>query len=127
MDDSDWLIASIEAIEAAAATAHEALHAAVDAIQPVRTERLAGDSLPVLVERMVAQGGIDVRRSAAAAFSDFERAVMVFRAGIVRTLVDQHGLTLSAIARLLEISRQRAARLYELAEDEMTTRPETSP
>lgn len=40
------------------------------------------------------------------------------RAGVVRSLVDDAGLTLTEAARRLQISRQAAARLYQQAADE---------
>jgi predicted DNA-binding protein (UPF0251 family) len=39
------------------------------------------------------------------------------RAGVVRALVDEGGLSLTDVARRMKISRQAAARLYESARE----------
>ena len=53
-----------------------------------------------------------MRLRASAAFQDYERAVADMRAGVVRALVDDEGMTLSEAGLRLKISRQAATRLY---------------
>jgi predicted DNA-binding protein (UPF0251 family) len=44
---------------------------------------------------------------------EYEHAVMLFRRGMVRALVDEGGLSLTEVARRMGVSRQGVARLYD--------------
>jgi predicted transcriptional regulator len=44
---------------------------------------------------------------------------MQLRAGVVRSLVDCEGMTLTAAAKLLRVSRQMASRLYATAQSDV--------
>lgn len=75
--------------------------------------RNAGRSIVEVVDGLIAVGGRETRLGEADAFREYERAIASMRAGVVRTLVDEGGLSLTGVARRLRISRQAAARLCE--------------
>jgi predicted transcriptional regulator len=64
----------------------------------------------------IAQGARDRRVAIDEAMAAYRNAVMRLRAAVVRTLVDGEGMTVTAVAKLLRISRQMASRLYATAE-----------
>ena len=107
---------------AAGRAACEALNATVEALEEGRGARLAGRSMLEVVDGLIGGGGREIRFASADAFRDFERAVAAMRAGVARRLVDDHGLSLTEVARRLNISRQAASRLYQ-AEPERAVDP----
>jgi hypothetical protein len=107
----DWFLASLDAVESAAAEACEALAAVVEVLGPVRDDRLAGLPLAEIMERMARVGAPGVRTSAGLALQRYEQAVHAFRADVIRRLVSDEGLSISDAARLMLVSRQRAARI----------------
>jgi hypothetical protein len=115
--DDDWFVAAVEQVEAAGRAACEAVNAAVGALEEGRRARLAGRSMLEVVDGLIGAGGREIRFASAEAFRDFERAVAAMRAGVARSLVDDQGLSLTEVARRLNISRQAAARLYKSAPD----------
>jgi hypothetical protein len=119
---SDWFVAAVEQVAAAGRAACEALDAAVAALEEGRRARLAGRSMLEVVEGLIDGGGREIRFASADAFRDFERAVAEMRAGVARSLVDDHGLSLTEVARRLNISRQAASRLYQ-ADPELSDDP----
>ncbi len=108
----DWFVEAVEKVCAAGQAAQEALTAVVEVLDEGRRARLAGKSILEIVDGLIGGGGREVRFASAEAFRDFERAVAAMRAEVVRSLVNDHGLSLTAVARRLNISRQAAARLY---------------
>jgi hypothetical protein len=76
--------------------------------------RLRGAGAPVMqmLQRGIAQGSRDRRVAADEAIAAYRNAVKQLRVAAVRTLVDDEGMTLTAVARLLRISRQMTSRLY---------------
>jgi hypothetical protein len=66
-----------------------------------------------MVDELIAAGGRETRLSAADAFREYERSIASMRAGVVRVLVDEGGLSLTDAAKRMKISRQAAARLYQ--------------
>lgn len=111
----DWFIDAVEQVVAAGQAACEALNAAIESLDEGRRERLAGKSMLEVVDGLIGGGGREIRFASAEAFRDYERAVGAMRAGVVRSLVHEHGLSLTEVARRLNISRQAAARLYRAA------------
>lgn len=111
----DWFVVGVEQVAAAGRAACEALDAAVAALEEGRRERLAGRSMLEVVDGLIDGGGREIRFASAEAFRDFERAVAAMRAGVARSLVDEHGLSMTEVARRLNISRQAATRLYQAA------------
>lgn len=113
----DWFVAAVEEVAAAGRAACEALNEAVEALEEGGRARLAGASILEVVDGLIGAGGRETRFASAEAFRDYERAVAAMRARVARSLVDDHGLSLTAVARRLNISRQAAARLYRSASD----------
>lgn len=118
----DWFVAAVEQVVAAGRAACEALNAAVESLEEGRRARLAGRSMLEVVDDLIGGGGREIRFASAEAFRDFERAVAAMRAGVARSLVDDHGLSLTEVARRLNVSRQAASRLYQ-AEPELSVDP----
>jgi DNA-directed RNA polymerase specialized sigma subunit len=115
--DHDWLLASIELVESAAEAARRALDAAVQSVEETRRERQAGLPMVEIADRALARSGREARLQASAAMDEYENAVMRFRGGVVRALVDEGNLSLSEVARRMGVSRQVVARLYRAGTD----------
>jgi len=109
----DWFVAAAERVEDAGREARLAIETAVGALQDGCVARNAGASIVDVVDQLIAAGGREIRLSAAEAFREYERAIFSMRAGVVRALVDEGGLSLTDAAKRMKISRQAAARLYE--------------
>jgi hypothetical protein len=109
----DWFVGAVERVAEAGSQACLAIETAVVALQDGREARKAGRSIVDIVEELIAAGGRATRLSAADAFREYERAIASMRAGVVRALVDEGGLSLTDAARHMKISRQAATRLYE--------------
>jgi hypothetical protein len=112
----DWLAGAVERVAGAGREACLAVEAAVGALRAGCEARNAGRSLVDVVDvvdELIAGGGRETRLRAAEAFREYERAIASMRAGVVRVLVDEGGLSLTDVARRMRISRQAAARLYE--------------
>ncbi len=120
----DWFVGAVEQVESAGRQACLAIETAVSALQGGCEARSAGRPLVDVVDELIAAGGRQTRLSAADAFREYERAIASMRAGVVRALVDEGGLSLTDVARRLKISRQAAARLYEPASEPGDQRPD---
>jgi hypothetical protein len=109
----DWFVGAVERVADAGRQACLAIETAVGALREGCEAREAGRSVVEVVDVLIAAGGRETRLSAADAFREYERAIAAMRAGVVRALVDEGGLSLTDVARRMKISRQAAARLYE--------------
>ena len=109
----DWFVGAVERVADAGRQACLAIETAVGALREGCEARTAGRSIADVVDELVAKGGREIRLGAADAFREYERAIASMRAGVVRALVDEGGLSLTDVAKRLKISRQAAARLYE--------------
>ncbi len=109
----DWFVGAVERVAEAGRQACLAIETAVAALREGGEARVAGRSIVDVVDELVAAGGRETRLAAAEAFREYERAIASMRAGVVRALVDEGGLSLTDAAKRLKISRQAAARLYE--------------
>jgi hypothetical protein len=109
----DWFVAAVERVEEAGRQACLAIESAVSALRGGCEALNAGRSVVDVVDELIAAGGRELRLSAADAFREYERSIAALRAGVVRALVDEGGLSLTDVARRMKISRQAAARLYE--------------
>ena len=109
----DWFVGAVERVADAGREACLAIETAVGALRKGCEARNAGRSIADVVDELVAAGGREIRLSAADAFREYERAIASMRAGVVRALVEEGGLSLSDVAKRMKISRQAAARLYE--------------
>ena len=108
----DWYVESIGEVERAAQALHDAVERTVGMLRRARADRLHGTEVVDIVGRLVDSGGRDTRRQADEAFADYERALSAFRAGTIRALVDDGGLSLAAVAQLTGASPQVVERLY---------------
>lgn len=113
----DPFVEASEEVAAAGRTACDAIESAVGALEIGARARMAGASLVDVVDELIGAGGRDLRLATADAFHEFERALAEMRAGVVRALVDEDGLSLSEVALRLQISRQAVARLYRQAKE----------
>jgi hypothetical protein len=109
----DWFVGAVERVAEAGRQACLAIETSVGALCEGCEARNAGRSIVDVVEELIVAGGRETRLSAADAFREYERAIASMRAGVVRALVDEGGLSLTDVARRMKISRQAAARLYE--------------
>jgi hypothetical protein len=109
----DWFAAAVERVDDAGRQACLAIDSAVGALRGGLEALDAGRSIVDVVEELIMAGGRETRLNAAEAFREYERAIGSMRAGVVRALVDEGGLSLTDVARRMKISRQAAARLYE--------------
>jgi hypothetical protein len=112
----DWYDQAIDEVERALRDVRDALRAWNEDLLEVR--RLRGHAVPFveMLNDAIAQGARDRRVALDEAMAAYRNAVMRLRAGVVRTLVDGEGMTVTAVAKLLRISRQMASRLYATAE-----------
>jgi hypothetical protein len=109
----DWFAGAVEGVADAGRQACLAIETAVGALREGCEARNAGRSIVDVVDVLIEAGGRETRLSAADAFREYERAIASMRAGVVRALVDDGGLSLTDVAKRLKISRQAAARLYD--------------
>jgi hypothetical protein len=119
----DWYVAAVDQVETAADRVHSSLQRVVGRLAIAREERLAGRDLIDIVGGLVDEGGRDLRLGPTVAFDEFERAVTMYRARTIRALVDQNGMTFTAVAGLTGVSRQMIARLYRSAVSDNETGP----
>jgi hypothetical protein len=109
----DWFAGAVERVADAGRDACLAIETAVGALREGREALQAGRSIVDVVDELIAAGGRETRLSAADAFREYERTIASMRAGVVRVLVDEGGLSLTDAAKRMKISRQAAARLYQ--------------
>jgi hypothetical protein len=109
----DWFAGAVEQVADAGRQACLAIETAVGALRAGCEARNAGRPVVEVVDELIAAGGRETRLSSADAFREYERAIASMRAGVVRALVDEGGLSLTDAAKRMKISRQAAARLYE--------------
>jgi hypothetical protein len=109
----DWFVGAVERVAAAGREACLGIERAVAALRDGCEARNAGGSIVEVVDALIVAGGRETRVGAADAFREYERAIGSMRAGVVRALVDEGGLSLTDVAKRMKISRQAAARLYE--------------
>lgn len=122
----DWFAAAVERVDDAGRHACLAIDRAVGALRGGLDARDAGRSIVDVVDDLILAGGRETRLDAAEAFREYERAIGSMRAGVVRALVDEGGLSLTDVAKRMKISRQAAARLYEPVRTRGTESPHRS-
>ena len=101
----DPFVAAAEEVAAAGRAACEAIESAIRALEVGALARTTGAPLVDIVDELIGAGGRDVRLATTDAFHEFERALAKMRAGVVYTLVEQDGLSLTEVAFRLPISR----------------------
>ncbi len=109
----DWFAGAVERVADAGRQACLAIESAVGALRGGLEARKAGRPIVDVVNDLILAGGRETRLNAADAFREYERSIAAMRAGVVRALVDEGGLSLTDVAKRMKISRQAAARLYE--------------
>jgi len=121
----DPLADLFELVEKAAELARAALQVEIEGVARAREQRVAGATVRQVVDGLLARGLPEARREAQRAFGEYQRSLRVVRASYVRVLVDECGLTLTAVSELLGLSRQVVSRLYR--PDPGGQRPEMGP
>jgi len=112
----DWFVTAVRRVSDAGRTACESVEAAVSALETGRLARLAGRPISEIVDDLIRGGGRDVRLDAAGAFRQFEREIQAMRAGAIRAMIDEEGLSVTEASARLGVSRQAGARLYRAGE-----------
>ena len=103
---------AVDEVLQAAHDVREALQAWDEDLLEARRQRARRDPFVAIVDSGIGQGARDRRVAVDEAIAGYRSAVMRLRAAAVLTLVDGEGMTLTAAAKLLKISRQMASRLY---------------
>ncbi len=113
---TDWLLEAIKRVEQTGEEARRAIGEGVASIDTFRERLVAGVPVSEIVDDGIAQGGRETRLRASAAIEAFEHAVMVYRAGLIRAMVDEEKLSFTEIGSRIGVSRQMIARLYRYDE-----------
>ncbi len=116
MANPHWLLEAIKHIEQTGEEAQRAIAEGVVSIDRARERLTAGVPVSEIVDDLIARGGRDARLRSSAAIDAFEHAVMVYRVGLIRAMVDEEKLSFSEVGRRMGVSRQMIARLYRYEE-----------
>ena len=108
----NWLLEAIKQVELTGEEAQRAIGEGVASIDSAREQLVAGAHVSDIVDDLVARGGREARLRSSAAIDAFEHAVMVYRVGLIRAMVDEDKLSFTEVGRRLGVSRQMIARLY---------------
>ncbi len=112
------LLEAIKQIEQTGEEAQRAIGDGVASIDMARERLVAGMPVSEIVADLVAQGGREARLRSSAAMDAYEHAVMVYRAGLVRAMVDEEQMSFAQVAQAMAVSRQMITRLYHCLCDE---------
>jgi hypothetical protein len=107
-----WLLEAIKQIEQTGDEAQRAIGNGVASTDMARERLVAGMPVSEIVADLIAQGGREARLRSSAAVDAYEHAVMIYRAGLVRAMVDEEQLSFAQVAQLMGVSRQMITRLY---------------
>jgi hypothetical protein len=110
------LLEAIKRIEQTGEEAQRAIGEGIASIDGARERLVAGVPVSEIVADLIAQGGREARLRSSAAIEAYEHAVMVYRAGLIRAMVDEEKLSFAQVARRMGVSRQMTARLYRYDE-----------
>jgi hypothetical protein len=110
------LLEAIKRIEQTGEEAQRAIGEGIASMDGARERLVAGAPVSEIVAELIAQGGRDARLRSSAAIEAYEHAVMVYRAGLIRAMVDEEKLSFAHVARRMGVSRQMTARLYRYDE-----------
>jgi hypothetical protein len=114
--NTHWLLEAIKQVEQTGEEAQRAIGEGVLSIDRARERLTAGVPVSEIVDDLIAQGGRQARLRSSAAIDAFEHAVMVYRVGLIRAMVDGEKLSFSEVGRRMGVSRQMIARLYRYDE-----------
>lgn len=112
MTSTSWLLDAIKRVEQTGEEARRAIGDGIASVDKAREQLLAGDPVSKVVEDLIAQGGRDARLRSSTAIDAFQHAVMVYRVGLIRAMIDGEQLSFAEVGRRLGVSRQMTARLY---------------
>jgi hypothetical protein len=112
---------AIKEVEQTGEEAQRAIGEGVASIDKARERLVAGVPVSDIVDDLIARGGRQARLRSSAAIDAFEHAVMVYRVGLIRAMVDEEKLSFSEVGRRMGVSRQMIARLYRYDERADTT------
>lgn len=121
MASTHWLLEAIKEVEQTGEEAQRAIGEGVASIDKARERLVAGVPVSDIVDDLIARGGRQARLRSSAAIDAFEHAVMVYRVGLIRAMVDEEKLSFSEVGRRMGVSRQMIARLYRYDERADTT------
>jgi hypothetical protein len=110
------LLEAIKRIEQTGEEAQRAIGEGLASMDGARERPAAGVPVSTIVADLIAQGGRDARLRSSAAIDAFEHAVMMYRVGLIRAMVDEEELSFAEVARRMGVSRQMIARLYRYDE-----------
>jgi hypothetical protein len=113
---TDWLLEAIKRIEQSGEEAQRAISEGVASMDRAREQLTAGVAVSEIVDELISKGSRDARLRPSAAIDAFEHAVMLYRAGLIRAMVDDEQLSFTDVGRRLGVSRQMVARLYRYDE-----------
>jgi hypothetical protein len=111
-----WLLEAIKRIEQTGEDAQRAIGEGLASIDGARRRLVADIPVSEIVADLMAQGGREARLRSSAAIEAFEHAVMMYRVGLIRAMVDEEKLSFAEVARRMGVSRQMIARLYSYDE-----------
>ena len=111
-DPKDPILQAIELLRESGSRTNESIRETLGMLNRAEEERRSGVPLTNIVDNLMSRGGRESRQRAGAAIAEYERNVMMFRAKVIKELVDEAGMSFSEVGRRLRISRQMAARLY---------------
>jgi len=118
---TEELISSIVDAERAARAAMKELEATVSDLAAAYKQTLSNSTAQEIVQGLLGQDHLKLRRATYRAIRDYERASAHIRESLVRVLIDNEHLSVSEVASRLTISRQLTSRLYKQAKG-LTTR-----
>jgi hypothetical protein len=107
-----WLLEAIKRIEQTGEDAQRAIGEGLASIEGAWERLVAGVPVSEIVGDLMAQGGREARLRSSGAIEAFEHAVMMYRVGLIRAMVDEEQLSFAEVARRMGVSRQMIARLY---------------
>ena len=112
MARTNRLLEAIKRVEQTGEEAQNAIREGVASIDCAREQLVAGVPVSEIVDDLIARGGREARLRSSAAIDAFEHAVMVYRVGLIRAMVDDEKLRFTEVGSRLGVSRQMIARLY---------------
>ena len=112
MASTNRLLEAIKRVEQAGEEAQRAIGEGVASIGRARDLLVGGWPVSEIVDDLVARGGRDARLRSSEAMAAFEHAVMLYRVGLIRAMVDEEKLSFTDVSRRLGVSRQMISRLY---------------
>jgi hypothetical protein len=109
---TQWLLEAIKRVEQTGEEAQRAIGEGVESVDTARERLVAGVPVSEIVDELIAQGGREARLRSSAAVEAFGHAVMVYRVGLIRAMVDEEKLSFTEVGRRIGVTRQMISRLY---------------